>query len=46
MNPVPAEILLTGQVSTPEGSTIALNYQVSAHERAALRQLIRAIKPQ
>jgi hypothetical protein len=44
MNPVLAEILATGQVKTPHGSTVPLNYNVSADEGAALQRLIRAFR--
>jgi hypothetical protein len=45
MNPVLAEILDTGQVATPDGSTVPLNYNISAEEGATLQRLIRAVKP-
>lgn len=45
MNPVLAQILDTGRVATPDGSTVPLDYNISAEEGAALQRLIRAVKP-
>jgi predicted O-methyltransferase YrrM len=45
MNAVLAEILETGCVATPDGSSVPLNYHISAAEGAALQRLIRAVKP-
>jgi predicted O-methyltransferase YrrM len=45
MNAVLAEILETGCVAAPDGSSVPLNYHISADEGAALQRLIRAVKP-
>jgi predicted O-methyltransferase YrrM len=45
MNPVLAEMLATGTVVAPDGSTVALDYNISPEEGAAIQRLIREIKP-
>jgi predicted O-methyltransferase YrrM len=45
MNPVLAEIMATKRVATPDGSSVPLNYNISADEGAALQRLIRTVKP-
>jgi len=45
MNPVLAEMLATGSVVAPDGSTIALDYNISTEEGEAIQRLIREIRP-
>jgi predicted O-methyltransferase YrrM len=45
MNQVLANILATKQVKTPGGSSLPLDYHISADEGAAIQRLIRTLKP-
>lgn len=45
MNPVLAEMLATGTVATPDGSSVKLDHNISAEEGAAIQRLICDVKP-